>query len=124
MRLYCLLRNLALGNGGVQRLVAEYVLAGIQCNLDLVGVEHGRGDDDNGIQLRIGAHFLKIGVGVRDVKFCGHVLYALCVNVADCGQLCAGNAGGNVFCVLISQTAQTDGTNFNNLFHVNFPPVY
>ena len=40
-------------NRRVERLVAEAVLARIQCELDVLGMEHGGRNDNDRIQLRV-----------------------------------------------------------------------
>ena len=111
-----LFRVLALGDVRAERLLAEYVLAMVHCNLDLLAVQEGGGNDHDRVQLGVFAHFLKIRVGVGDAKLLGNLLDALFVYVADRRKLAAGYLRGQIAGVLVTQTAQTNRTNLDS-FH-------
>ena len=121
MRLDDLLCGLALCNVRAERLLAENVLAVVHRDLDLLAVQEGRGNDNDGIELRILAHFLEIGVGIRYAELYRNFLYAVCIYVADGCQFAARNLRCKVLRVLITQTTQTYRTNLNS-FHGIFSP--
>ena len=112
MSFHSLFCQLALFNRRVERLVAEAVLACIQCELDVLGMEHGGRNNNDRIQIRVLDHLSYVRVGVGNVQLLGYLCYALCVRVADGGQLCAGDIVCDILCVLIAQTTQTDRTDF------------
>ena len=63
---------LALSHIGAQRLFTENVLAVLHGNFDLLHMKKRGGDDDDAVQLRIGAHGGKIGVSMRNAQFLCH----------------------------------------------------
>ena len=116
-----LLGSLALCNIRAERLLAEHMLAVVHGNFNLLAVQEGRGNDNDRVQLRILAHFLKIGVSIRHAELCRNFLYAVCIYVADGCQFAARNLRCKVLRVLITQTTQTYRTNLNS-FHGIFSP--
>mgnify|MGYP005856462583 CR=1 FL=1 len=116
-----LFRGLALLYVGAERLLAEHMLAVVHGNFNLLAVQEGRGNDNDRVQLRILAHFLKIGVSIRHAELCRNFLYAVRIYVADGCQLTARNLRCKILCVLITQTTQTYRTNLNS-FHGIFSP--
>ena len=116
-----LLGSLALCNIGAERLLAEHMLAVVHGNFNLLAVQEGRGNDNDRVQLRILAHFLKIGVSIRHAELCRNFLYTVRIYVADGCQFAARNLRCKVLRVLITQTTQTYRTNLNS-FHGIFSP--
>ena len=116
MSLDDLLSVLALCDVRAERLLAENVLAVVHRDLDLLAVQEGRGNDNDRVQLRVPAHLLEVGVGVRNAQLSGNFLDAVLVYVADSSELAARDLRCEVLCVLITQTAQTDRTNLDS-FH-------
>lgn len=116
-----LLGSLALCNIRAERLLAEHVLTVVHGNFNLLAVQEGGGNDNDRVQLRILAHFLKIGVSIRHAELCRNFLYAVCIYVADSCQFAARNLRCKVLRVLITQTTQTYRTNLNS-FHGIFSP--
>lgn len=85
-------------------------------NSDLLHMEERRRDDDNAVQLRISAHLRKIRVGMGDVQLRRHGPEPLLIHIADGVEGAAGKKRGQIFRMLIAQTAQANGAN-SDRFH-------
>ena len=85
---------LALSHIGAQRLFTENVLAVLHGNFDLLHMKKRGGDDDDAVQLRIGAHGGKIGVSMRNAQFLCHRPETGGIHVTDGVEDAAGNGCG------------------------------
>jgi hypothetical protein len=72
----------------------------------------GRRDDADGVQFRILAHFLIIGVAVGDTQLIGNLGNPGGIDVADGRQFSFRNFGGQIGCMFIAQTAKANGSDF------------
>ena len=94
------------------------MLACVHGNLNHLNMRIGIGDDGNSFDLRVCAQFLRIAVNSGDTQFFRNFFCACKVAVTDCDQLRARYAVCDVAGMLITQTSNTNNTNFQ-LFHTN-----
>ena len=120
---HSLLRLLALFDRGIERLVAEYMLACVERQLDVVCMVHGRGYDHDRVQLGVFDHLRYVRVGVGDAQLRSDLLDALFIHVTQRGQLRTGNQVGDIAGVLKAKAAEADGTDFY-LFHDNYSFIH
>ena len=123
MSFYNLFCSLALLYGLSQRLFTEYMLACIHSQLNHIHMGSGVGDDGNCLNIRVVAQVSRILI------YCGYAqlfCYFLCTGdilVTDCNQITSRYTVCDVACMLITQTANADDTNFQ-LFHNDYLLMY
>ena len=121
MTLYSSFCQLALLQIYAERLVGEYVLAGIQSGFDLPAMLGGSGYDGNRVNVSLFQHFAVVGVQIGDAQFVLCV-FQLCRNDgAGSGQGCVRNLESDVVCVYLAETAESGDANFDG-FHIQIPP--
>ena len=123
MTLHGGLGPLALLQGAAQRLVAEYVLAGVQGILDHPAVLGGGGNDDDGLNVGLIDHLLVVGGNELDLKRILRPFQFFFHQRTGGDQLAAGDFECQIFSMDRAETAQTNDTNFY-FFHTNSPLVF
>ena len=124
MGLHHLLRLLALGHVDVQGLFTEDVLAVLHGDPNLLHMEEGRRDDGNAVQLRVRAHLRKIRVGMGDVQLLRHRPEPFLIHITDGVEGAAGKKRGQIFRMLITQTAQANGADFDRFHNGSLFPYF